>query len=382
MTQGHKVVVSTFADNPMDAMEHHLSLQPMERPAAASLEPHEVLISIHSAAVGWVDLLMTSGQYQHMPQPPYTPGMEYAGVVLATGTAVDPAQVKAGDRVLVDGLQVGPRSGGAYQSQGGFASYAVVPDTAAIRLPDKLSFDEACCLLGNYETAYHCLVVRGRLKAGETVLILGATGSTGLAAVHIAKLMGATVIAAGRSDAKLAFVQAQGADHVVNITHPDGSPGVRPFRTDVKALTGGRGVDLVYDGVGGEVSLESLRCTRLRRPLPDRRLGLHARRGQRARPARRPQRQPAAHQPDHDERPGRARRPHGHRHRQRSLAASAPAGAHHAMGERRPPQAPCVAHLPVDGLQGCDAGQVAGRGDRRLRAASLSRAVSRCGNQS
>ena len=260
MTQGHKVVVSTFADNPMDAMEHQLSLQPMERPAAASLQPHEVLISIHSAAVGWVDLLMTSGQYQHMPKPPYTPGMEYAGVVLATGTAVDPAQVKAGDRVLVDGLQVGPRSGGAYQSQGGFASYAVVPDTAAIRLPDKLSFDEACCLLGNYETAYHCLVVRGRLKAGETVLILGATGSTGLAAVHIAKLMGATVIAAGRSDAKLAFVQAQGADHVVNITHPDGSPGVRPFRTDVKALTGGRGVDLVYDGVGGEVSLESLRC--------------------------------------------------------------------------------------------------------------------------
>ena len=118
MTQGHKVVVSTFADNPMDAMEHHLSLQPMERPAAASLEPHEVLIGIHSAAVGWVDLLMTSGQYQHMPKPPYTPGMEYAGVVLATGAAVDPAQVKAGDRVLVDGLQVGPRSGGAYQSQG------------------------------------------------------------------------------------------------------------------------------------------------------------------------------------------------------------------------------------------------------------------------
>ena len=260
MTQGHKVVVSEFAESPMDAVEKHLSLQPMERPDPASLKPHEVLVEIKSAAVGWVDLLMTSGQYQHMPKPPYTPGMEYSGVVLATGAAVDATQVSVGDRVLVDGLQVGPRSGGDYQSQGGFASFAVVPATAALRLPDGFSFDEACCLLSNYETAYHCLVVRGRLKAGETVLILGATGSTGLAAVHIAKLVGATVIAAGRSDAKMAFIKTQGADHVINITHPDGSPGVRPFRTDVKALTGGRGVDVVYDGVGGEVSLESLRC--------------------------------------------------------------------------------------------------------------------------
>ncbi|MFO1279608.1 MAG: NADPH:quinone oxidoreductase family protein [Burkholderiaceae bacterium] len=260
MTQGHQVVVGEFADNPMDAVAHHLSLQPMPQPDPARLAPHEVLIRIRSAAVGWVDLLMTSGQYQHMPEPPYTPGMEYTGEVLATGAAVDPAQVQVGDRVLADGLQVGPRSGGRYRSQGGFATYAVLPASAALRLPDTLSFDEGSCLLGNYETAYHCLVVRGRLKAGETVLILGATGSTGLAAVHVAKLMGATVIAAGRSDEKLAVVKAQGADHVVNITHADGSPGVRPFRGDVKALTGDRGVDLVYDGVGGEVSLESLRC--------------------------------------------------------------------------------------------------------------------------
>jgi NADPH2:quinone reductase len=213
-----------------------------------------------SCAVGWVDLLMTSGQYQHMPKPPYTPGLEFSGVVVVTGSGVRPAGAAVGDRVVVDGLLVGPRSSGAYQSQGGFASYAVVPEDAIHRIPDQFSFDEACCLLGNYETAYHCLVTRGQLKAGETVLILGATGSTGLAAVHVAKLMGATVIAAGRSDAKLELVKAQGADHVINIANPDGSAGVRTFRDEVKALTGGRGVDVVYDGVGGDVSLESLRC--------------------------------------------------------------------------------------------------------------------------
>ena len=107
-------------------------------------------------------------------------------------------------------------------------------------------------LLGSYETAYHCLVTRGRLQAGETVLIHGASGATGLAAVQVAKILGATVIATGRSDAKLAVVKEQGADHVIQ------SQG--EFRDQVKALTGGRGVDVVYDGVGGDISLESLRC--------------------------------------------------------------------------------------------------------------------------
>ena len=114
--------------------------------------------------------------------------------------------------------------------------------------------------MGNYETAYHCLVTRGKLQAGETVLIHGASGATGLAAVHLAKLLGATVIATGRSDEKLAIVKEQGADYVVNCkaTHPDEK--VRRFRADVKALTDGKGVDVVYDGVGGAISEESLRC--------------------------------------------------------------------------------------------------------------------------
>ena len=260
MKPGKKVLVSQFADDPLQAIDSHLTLQDMVPPDPATLKPHELIIAIQSASVGWVDLLMTSGQYQHMPHPPYVPGLEYSGFVAAAGAAVDPARVAVGDRVLVDGLQVGPRSGGDYQSQGGFASYAVVPDTAAHRIPANLSFDQACCLLGNYETAYHCLIARGRLKAGETVLIHGASGSTGLAAVHLAKLVGATVIATGRSDDKLALVKAHGADHVVNTRNPDGESGVCRFREQVKALTGGRGVDVVYDGVGGDISLESLRC--------------------------------------------------------------------------------------------------------------------------
>ncbi|HTJ80237.1 MAG TPA: zinc-binding dehydrogenase, partial [Polyangiaceae bacterium] len=128
------------------------------------------------------------------------------------------------------------------------------------RVPGTLTLDQACNLLGNYETAYHCLVARGRLAAGETVLIHGASGATGLAAVQIAKLRGAEVIATGRSEKKLALVRAEGADHVVRVVADDGAP--RAWKDDVKALTGGRGVDVVYDGVGGDISVESLRCVR------------------------------------------------------------------------------------------------------------------------
>ena len=258
---GQRVLVAEFADNPMDAVEHHMALHPMPAPDPARLGPDEVLLAVRSAAVSWVDLLMTSGQYQHMPRPPYGPGMEYSGTVEAVGAAVDPARVAVGDRILADFMQVGARSGGAYQAAGGFASYAVIPQQAAYRIPDGFSFDEACCLLGNYETAYHCLVARGQLRAGESVLILGASGSTGMAAVQMAKLLGATVIAAGRSDTKLATVRAPGADHVVNIRGTDADAGgVRRFRDEVKALTGGKGVDLVYDAVGGATTLEAMRA--------------------------------------------------------------------------------------------------------------------------
>lgn len=259
---GLRVVVSEFAESPAEAIEKSISLVEMKAPVVDSLGPRDVLIAVRSAHVGWVDLLMTSGQYQHMPSPPYTPGLEYAGVVLWCGTEVSGSDFTVGSEVYVDGLLAGPRSLGPYQSFGGFASYAVAPAEAVHRLPSGFSFDEGCTLLGSYETAYHCLITCGKLQAGESVLINGASGSTGLAAVQIAKILGATVIATGRSDDKLAVVKAHGADHVINICPEGGAPGVRRFREEVKALTGGLGVDVVYDGVGGDISLESLRCLR------------------------------------------------------------------------------------------------------------------------
>ena len=257
---GKRVVVSAFAETPLEAIEGHMSIEEMPPPDTSKLQPSDVIVAIKSASVGWVDLLMTSGQYQHMPKPPYCPGLEYAGVIAWRGP--EAGDLAVGEAVVVDPFLVGPRSLGSYQAYGGFATYAVAPAVAIRRLPKALSFDQACNLFGNYETAYHCLITRGRLQAGETVLIHGASGSTGLAAVQIAKLVGATVIATGRSDEKLAVVKSEGADHVLNIKSTDGSPGLRSFRDDVKALTNGQGVDVVYDGVGGDISVESMRAVK------------------------------------------------------------------------------------------------------------------------
>jgi NADPH2:quinone reductase len=242
---GSRVVVTAFGAQPLEAP---MELVPMAQPAAGA---GEVVVAVKAAAVGWVDVLMTSGQYQHVPEPPYTPGLEYAGEVAAIGAGG--TGIAVGDRVLVDPFLAGPRSHGNYRSAGGFASFATVPRDAAIAVPGALTLDQACNLLGNYETAYHCLVVRGRVQPGETVLIHGASGATGLAAVQLAKLLGATVIATGRSAEKLAVVKAEGADHVVL---------VGDMKERVKAITGGSGVDVVYDAVGGDISVESLRCVK------------------------------------------------------------------------------------------------------------------------
>ncbi len=256
---GRKLVVSEFGETPLEAIEHHLSIVPMEAPDPATLSPRDVIVSVRRTQVGWVDLLMTSGQYQHLPKPPYTPGLEYAGVVAWVGPEAEvEGRLLPGEEVLVDGLLAGPRSLGNYQKWGGWASYAVAPCEAVIRVPGTLTLDAACNLLGNYETAYHALVARGRLKAGETVLVNGASGATGLAAVEIAALLGATVIATGRSEEKLRTVKERGAHHTISIAEKDG--GIPGLRDKVKALTNGRGVDMVYDGVGGDISVESLRC--------------------------------------------------------------------------------------------------------------------------
>jgi NADPH:quinone reductase len=250
---GRHAVQSALGTSPLDALDH-LRLEPQPAP-----EPKgdEILIAVKAATVGWVDLLMSSGQYQHVPEPPYTPGLEFAGVVAAVGP--DAAEVSVGDRIIADGLYTGPRSLGAHRRFGGFATWALAPARAAIPLPPPLSFDEGACLLGGYETAYHALVHRAHVQPGEVVLVLGATGSTGLAAVQLAKHLGATVIAAGRTPSKLEVVASHGADHTLRTTDEAGS--LRRFRDDLKAMTGGRGVDVVYDAVGGNASTEALRGT-------------------------------------------------------------------------------------------------------------------------
>jgi NADPH2:quinone reductase len=262
MTKGIKAQVSEFAETPLEGVEHYLSIVEQEIPTSDQLGDDDVLIAVKSSSIGWVDLMMTSGQYQHQPPLPYTPGLEYSGVVLSKGINVSDESINVGDKILVDGSMTGPRSPGKYQTYGGFASYAIAPKEAVIPIPEKLSFDQACNLLGSYETAYYCLITSGQLKAGETVLIHGASGATGMAAIHVAKLIGAIVIATGRSDEKLAIAKAQGADHIVNTKATSPDEKCSRFRTEVKSLTDGKGVDVVYDGVGGAVSEESLRCVK------------------------------------------------------------------------------------------------------------------------
>lgn len=254
---GQRLVLTEYGETPTDAIDRFLRLEAQPAPDPATLAATDVVLRVRSCAVGWVDLIMASGQYQHMAPPPYTPGLEFAGDVAWVGSAVE--AVAVGDRVLADGFLTGPRSGGAHQRWGGMASWAVVPEAAAMPIPEDMSHDQAVNLLGNYETATHVLDVRGRVQPGEWVLINGASGSTGLAAVHVAKRLGAHVIATGRSAEKLAVVQAQGADHV--LVTADGEGGLRRFRDDVKALSGG-GVHVVYDGVGGPISIESIRSMR------------------------------------------------------------------------------------------------------------------------
>ncbi|MBX7083027.1 MAG: zinc-binding dehydrogenase [Nannocystaceae bacterium] len=244
-------IVRTLASDPAAALAQ-LELQPQPPIDPASLADDDVIIAVHAANVGWVDLLMTSGQYQHVPQLPYTPGLEYAGVLTWCGPAV--RGLSPGDAVIADGLRTGPRSQGAHRRWGGFATAAVAPAHAVVPLPAGLSFDEGACLLGGAETADHALLVRARVRAGETVLVLGASGSTGLAAVVLAKHLGASVIAVGRDADKLAVAQARGADALVVLRE-----GVS-LRDEVKRLTDGRGADVIYDPVGGALSHEALRA--------------------------------------------------------------------------------------------------------------------------
>lgn len=200
--------------------------------------PGEVLIEVRATSVNFPDLLLCQGKYQLKLDPPFTPGMDLSGTISALGEGVD--GFKVGDEVC----------GGA--RFGGFAEYANVSAAGLQLKPANMSFDEAASYSAAYLTAYVALVRRGHLQAGETLLVHGASGGVGMAAVDVGKLLGATVIATGGSDEKLAKVKAYGADHVINTR--DG------FREKVKALTDGRGADVIYDPVGGDVFDESVRC--------------------------------------------------------------------------------------------------------------------------
>jgi len=257
---GKRINLPCYAASQEDAVENVLHLEDMPAPDPAALKPNEVIVAVKSCSISFVDLLMMSGQYQHMVPLPCTPGMEYAGVVTATGK--DVTRFKVGDAVLSDIMLTGPRSKGAHQANGGWASFAVAPDHALHAIPAGFSFDQACNFLYGYETAHYALITRGQIQPGETVLINGASGATGMAGVQVAKILGAQVIATGRSRAKLELVKSFGADHVIETSEPGNPNAVRRFRDEVKAVTGGEGAHMVYDTVGGALSEECMRSLR------------------------------------------------------------------------------------------------------------------------
>lgn len=195
--------------------------------------PGEVLVRVQAAAVNFPDILQTRGEYQHKPELPFTLGQEAAGEVVEIGEG---AAFKVGDAVV---------------GRGGYAEFAVMRDARAI--PPGVSFSQAAAFGVAYLTAYVALVRRGQFQPGEWLLVHGASGGVGLAAVDLGKALGARVIAAGVSDAKLAQVEAAySPDAILNVT--DG------FKDQVKAITGGKGADIIYDPVGGDVFDESVRC--------------------------------------------------------------------------------------------------------------------------
>ena len=211
----------------------------LETFASVPLAAGQVRVAVHAAGINFPDILMAAGEYQLKPELPFTPGVEAAGEV---GEVADGATgVAAGDRVIVK------------MRHGAYADEAVVTPSQLIPLPSTFDFAEGATFLAAHGTVYHALIDRGQLRAGEVLLVHGAGGGVGLAAVEMGKLLGATVIAAASSEEKLAAARAYGADHTVLYQR-------EPFRDVVKRITDGRGADVVFDPVGGEIFENSLRC--------------------------------------------------------------------------------------------------------------------------
>jgi NADPH2:quinone reductase len=210
----------------------------LETFTSAPLKQGEVRVAIHAAGINFPDILMTAGEYQFKPELPFTPGVEAAGEVVEVAGADG---VAVGDRVIIK------------MRHGAYADEAVVASSQLVPLPSTFDYAEGATFLAAHGTAYHALIDRGQLQSGEVLLVHGAGGGVGLAAVEMGKFLGATVIAAASSEEKLAVAQTRGADHLVLY-------GREPFREVVKRITDGRGADVVFDPVGGEIFENSLRC--------------------------------------------------------------------------------------------------------------------------
>jgi len=196
--------------------------------------PGEVKIRLRARGVSYTDVLRIAGQYHVKTTPPFIPGGEAAGEISQLGAEVN--GLKVGDRVLCGG---------------GFAEETVQPAGSVMKLPDGVDFEAAAAFRSNYMTAYYALQ-RGRLRAGETVLVHGAAGGVGLATVDMGKLLGARVIATARNSERLEVCKQLGADHAIDYS--------KGFREQVLSLTGGHGADVIFDPVGGDVFDESMRC--------------------------------------------------------------------------------------------------------------------------
>jgi NADPH2:quinone reductase len=192
----------------------------------------EILVAVRAIGVNFPDGLLVEGKYQARPPCPFAPGSEVRGDVIALGAGVN--DFKVGDRVLSLTTRFGA-----------YAEKIALPAAAANKLPPFMNYDQGAALLGATGTAHHALRQRGRLRAGETLVVLGAAGGTGCAAVQIGKAIGARVIAVCSSDEKIAFAKAQGADEGINYSRED-------LNQAIKRLTDGRGADVVYDAVGGD----------------------------------------------------------------------------------------------------------------------------------
>lgn len=206
----------------------------------------EILIKVNAAGLNFPDILFIAGKYQIRPERPFTPGWELAGVV--EGVGKDISRFKVGERVLACQRAVIEKGLGA------FAEFAVTPQDAVAHIPSSMSDEEAAVFPLVYQTSYFGLVYRGNLKSGETVLVHSAAGGVGIAAVQIARALGAgKIIGTTGSDEKLDVIRANGADIAVNYNSED-------FVEVVKTETEGRGADVIYDSVGGEITEQSTKC--------------------------------------------------------------------------------------------------------------------------